>query len=528
MEIFATGRSGDFFKEGNKVFRVFRGGKGLARLINTIFYGAPDLYSNNEHAGKIAEARNEIAATIVDLNFRDELRVARSNFIGWNSDLEGMVMKREYVDGHHIKLQSPWNGHEEYTGLLALFKRLRPELKKAGMPELIWHTRHNKGITDFLVENGKYVWLDTEAGRPSVFGKTKVRKLLAYIKAHETEIDAKLGNGKTNKLEDRVAEIVYHQRELWKTSRTKRGIEHFRLHRELTDEQAGYYQDHPIEWYRQFAGQAIKNGIKRVKTRLPAYLGSKVGKTVGDIRNRIKNEEKRKLVARYSDALINKREHRLQISEEQANSLREEVTLLGSSKYTRDFALQLSLNIAEKLLLQPFLIGLKAANQIDWTAWFMLTNFGGVIVRTSFTLAMMIPQMLNLKKIAKAPKQFANVVLDVYQEARTYGPEYATFMALGKFANINRGIALPIGMLPHLGPIAYPSQATYDFAAEERRSGEFIVDSTITRIGRTLGGENSRIEHLFNKGAYALIDTLKELHAAGQTKYKRKYSFMNT
>lgn len=476
-------------------------GDPAGKLVNYLFFGAPNAYIWNEDAMQCALLRRKIVCELVKFWFGSKLSVADGYTVGWNNETRSFSMDTRFVEGRPASLHHPFSAprDREYMDLRRLVMRpLQRRLEESGLDGLVWQAGRGNpvAVNNFLCNENHseeycWTWIDLESGVPAIapinpidllffylpkswrhrrplFDDVDIEKLRLYIRSHEEAIRLSIGNEQLATLEQHVDELESFQNKWRSKPRLLRSI-HYRLGKgEITREQADWYGQRPVRWYGRETRRALAAGATYL-IRLFAVLGryllhfNYAGLLRGIWMFFASQRFRSDLAHAYVKARIARWTERGQLARSEARYLIEALDRDSAGSFITDFGIHVSTKPAIKLFQWVVLPFLFAAKMVGPAAMTIMIVFGGMIIRTLYTMGRAIQAAIVGHRLP--------------------------------------WVALVVGLLPVVGNAAYPMQIIYQSAGHEGKLAAFILYDTLTVIGEQIpiwGGRDTATEHLFN------------------------------
>jgi hypothetical protein len=305
-------------------------------------------------------------------------------------------------------------------------------------------------------------------GRP-LFDDVDVRCLNDYLDANTLAIVAKLGVDRLAALRRRADELGQHQQRWKRLSRLQRSVAYALSQERISEQQAEWYQRHPVRWYSREARRGAVSAagrvgslVRRVTRRLAEI--DIVGRLTDTCRAITSQTFRAQLARSYVGRRVDAWQSRSQLTAEESNHLRAELRSGPASTYLTDFGMHLAIKVPMKLLVYGVVLPLAATGLIGPLTAAALFLAAGPFGRTLYTLTRTGEAMVH----------------------RTERP----------------WAALLVGLMPVVGNVAYPMQVLYSSASRQSKLAQFIVCDAVTRFGQHLpiwGGQDTATEHFFNR-----------------------------
>lgn len=506
-QLIGQGRSGVVFRSrhesGTEIARkVFISG-GLAKIVQYVFTGAPNAYSWNEAAVRSAVLRRRILDSLVQFWFGSRLCVARAVDYAWNEELRAFELRCEFVSANHVALRHPFTPADDAQlrdAVLNIMQPLQAHLAEAGIDGLVWQAGRGNpvALNNFMchgrhAEDGyRWSWIDLESGVPALFplnpldllrfylpkslhhrcalfDDVDVPKLRSYVQTRQGALISELGLERAKKLNENIDALALSQRE-WKSLRRYKRSMGYRLSRgDITQQQADWYDGRPLRWYSREGVRGIRSicrGMIDLLKRVGRFLaGVKLGPILKACWHTIYSQQYRARLARdYVAGRIARWQDRKQLTNAQADQIREHLDSEEASSYLTDFGVHLAVKPFVKTFELLILPGLFTAGVIEEITLLVCIALAGSSVRTLYTLGRLIQSALRGRE--------------------------------------KPWIALVVGVAPVLGNLAYPLQIIFSGTHEHATVARFILYDTFTRLGRHVpiwGGRDTLTEHVFNR-----------------------------
>ncbi|AFZ34670.1 hypothetical protein Sta7437_1095 [Stanieria cyanosphaera PCC 7437] len=504
-KLLGAGRSGKVFlirnQTGLLARKIFYADK-VAYLIHYFFFGSPNPYIWNEDAINCAFYRRRILSYLVQFWFDQDLRVAEAISTSWNQKFKAYQMDTEFIQGRHVALRQPLN--QERIGELSTLVHhimipLQNKLIQAGFDGLVWQAGkgtptalNNFLLTSNISDQYSFVWIDLESGVPALFplnflalisfylpksikhgralfDDVDTQKLKQYVNNFQVNLKQTIGTQQFNELVEYIDQLELHQKKWKSMKRVDRSIQ-YQLKKELiTKQQASWYSNHPLLWYRREFFRILGEVFNNVLIKLPIRIFNKLIQIryklfVSRFRKFLFSQRYRLTIAKnYVAKRINIWQDRKQLKNEEADDFLKHLNRETSSEYLNDFGVHLGIKILIKIteyLVIPLLYLIGLIDELFFITWLIL---GGPIYRTVYTSWRVIQSFINRKEIP--------------------------------------WIAFLVGLIPTIGILAYPCQLIYSAQGKKKKIAQFIVYDFFSVIGEKIpgwGGTDTQTEHFFN------------------------------
>ncbi|MFQ5494715.1 MAG: hypothetical protein ACE5EX_04980 [Phycisphaerae bacterium] len=490
-------------ESGRLIARKVFGSAGLTKAVQYLFLGAPNPYAWNEAAIRSAVLRRLIIAELAEFWFGGRLRVPHTYGYCWNPRARAFELRCELIRGTPAALHHPYRdaGGDGLRAMLrTLIKPLRCRLAEAGFDGLVWQAGRGNpvALNNFLCERDgdhggdRWVWIDLESGVPALFpinpldllrfylprslhhrrplfDDVDIDKLRDYVARHRDELNQRLGGERTGQLETNVHVLARAQREWKSLPRHRRSIGHRLARREISPEQAAWYQHRPVHWYGREAirtGRSIPSKLVSLVTRFAAIVASlPVGRVLKGCWDCLRSQAQRRRLARdYVARRIQCWSQRGQLSGRHEAMLHEQLAREESSAYLADFGVHLAVKPLVKVVQFWVMPALWMAGTIDTAFLGLFLIAAGPAVRTVYSLVRLVQNALIGRELP--------------------------------------WVALGVGALPVVGNLAYPLQVIATGSHQNAAAARFILYDTFSRIGQWIpiwGGRDTLTEHVLNR-----------------------------
>ncbi|MHC4846432.1 MAG: hypothetical protein ACYTCU_09760 [Planctomycetota bacterium] len=486
-------------------------GEGLSKLVLMVLTGAANPYTWCEDAMATAVLRRRALDRLVQHWFGGRVRLPRTEGYGWNEDARAFQMRAEFVQGRHVPLRgphSPEDGDPLGELMNGVMRPLQSHLMAAGFDGLVWQAgRGNPTATaNFMLEEigpgpARWVWIDLESGVPALFAwnpratltyylprswrhrrwlfdDVDIDTLRSYLATHADALTESLGRDEVAELDELVDRLQARQ-DTWRALRRhQRGIGYELSQGRLTDEQARWWDGHPLLW----SARVIAGTFARAAAKLPRLAGRlwrrvagvQWGKLVSNsLRFAISQRHRRHIAHRFVGSRLRSWSARKFIDPTSAARLRKQLRGEDASVYLGDFAVHLGIKPLIKALQWWLFPLLYAAGVIDGATLSAVLVAGGAIGRTAYTLGRTVQAAWHRQRLP--------------------------------------WVALLLGVFPVVGNVAYPAQLLYCGANEDDAPARFILYDAFAATGRAIpiwGGRDTRTEHGMNRLAHHLVRAL--------------------
>ena len=487
---------------GRDVARKVFVGDAPSKVVNYVFFGAPNAYTWNEDATRCALHRRRILSELVEVWFGSTLRVAPAFDVRWNAEHRAFEMDTGFVPGRHAALHQPFSapGEGEYRDLRKRVMRpLQCRLAEAGLDGLVWQAGRGNpvAVSNFLHagssgDGHRWAWIDLESGVPALFpinpvdlltfylpkswrhgralfDDVDIDKLRGYVRDQRPDIEAAIGAERFEALIERIDRLGRHQ-DAWRSMRRVVRSITYRLGRgQITPEQSAWYRDRPLRWYAREACGTVITGFKKTG-HLLARLARKAlafdyPAAVRAVARYLSSQRYRAdLARRYVALRIDQWEQRRQLSAADAGFLRERLKAEETGSYITDFGVHIAIKPLVKFVQWIMVPALLAAGVLTVASSGLVILFGGMTVRTLYTTGRMIQAALNADRLP--------------------------------------WVAWLVGLLPMAGNAAYPAQILFRGAEQQGKLAAFVLYDSATRVGQLLpiwGGRDTATEHRLNR-----------------------------
>jgi len=507
-QLLGRGRSGVVYltqQDGAPcAYKVF-GDAGLTKLVQCLFLGAPNPYRWNPHAIRCAELRRRLLTPLVGFWFGGKLRVANASGHRFDATHSAYALSTEYCAGRAPRLRHPLRPVDDETTELRdeIMRPLQQRLMRAGLDGLVWQAglgnpvALNNFLRETTPEGGhRWCWIDLESGVPALFAldptqllgfylprsirhrrplfdDVDIPRLRAYL-AGEAGLRDHLGSGGFEQLCQQVDALELEQR-LWKQQpRAERSVDYHLVRGTIDICQAAYFRAHPFRWYlrclRRALGKLPRFAVAAMAT-LVSLIAARGLATVQAAWRFVMSPRYRSVIARRQvERRIEAWRERGQLSKSDTAVLKQSTAERGTSTYLSDFGMHLAIKPAVKLIQLVVCPALLVAGVIDEVSLAAVVLFGGVVARTSYTVARM-------------------------GEATLRGKE-------------RPWTALWVGLLPMVGNFAFPVQIVRSALDGEQLAARFLLTDAVTHVGGHLpiwGGADTLTEHVFNRLSSCLL-----------------------
>jgi hypothetical protein len=502
--ILGVGRAAIVFKStdetGHVTARKVFTSTALTRLVQSVFLGSPNPYAWCEHAVQAAILRRRILAPLVDTWTGGRMRVAAGLNVDWSREHQAWQLHTEFSPGRPPALHHPLcpDGAGEVEELQRWMRRLAWHLRSAGFDGQVWQAGLGNpvALANFLLEedsSGKrtWAWIDLESGVPALFpahlpslwrfylprairygrplfDDVNVVRLEAWLKAQRPQLVRELGPATVEGIERDVAALGYHQ-DAWRSMpRLTRSVRSQLAKDRITPAQARSYERAPLRWYTREAWRAARGLTRHAKHEL-AKLGRALarvpwGKCARGLANFLSSHRYRTTLAeRFVDSRLTLWRKRGQLSQTQAERLRNQLGREESSVYLADFGVHLAIKPFVKSTEYLLCPALYAAGVIDAVTLSLVWMSGGSVGRTAYTAGRMIQNLLRGRELPWT--------------------------------------ALWVGLFPVLGNLAFPLQIVRSGREDEDTIARFLLYDGCSVIGRRIpiwGGPDTLTEHWIN------------------------------
>ncbi len=501
------GRSGVVYRGrdegGNAVARKVFGSSGLSKLVQYVLLGTPNPYAWNEAAIRTAVLRRRVVATLVEFWFGRKLRVAHAYGYCWNTTHRSYEMRCALVRGRHVALQHtyPRAGLSELRDAVrGVMRPLQARLTEAGLDGLVWQAGRGNpvALNNFMCEGpdgeggNRWAWIDLESGIPALFpinpldlllfylpksvrhrrplfDDVDVAALRGYVERQEAQLLAVLGDDRVAQLVTDIDALGRNQRDWKSVARYRRCIAYRRTTGAIGQDQADWYDEHPVRWYCSEARRAARSAVSGVARGLSRGIAAirrlPVARFARGLWSAIRCQRYREHLARdYVGTRIARWDERGQLDSRHVAELSEHLQREEGCSYLTDFGAHLAIKPFVKII----------------EFW---------IVPALWMMGAVGDQFLGIALVATGPA------------ARTL----YTLCRLIQNAATGRErpwIALWVGAFPVLGNVAYPLQIICSGTHRDGSVARFILYDTFSRIGRCVpiwGGPDTLTEHLLNR-----------------------------
>lgn len=533
--LLGEGRAGRVFKRDDLAIKVFVGGDSLTKLVNYILQGAPNPYIWNEDAVWSAHHLRNILSDIVELEFDEKLRVAKSFGVGWNEELKGYELHTEFVEGRGACLHHPYSKEKERE-LEDLTKNIMPKFiqkaKDAGLYGLVWQAGYGNPVAagNFLLETNdksdlSWVFIDSESGVPALapmnffklfnyyipksikfgrpmFDDIDFNRLKEYVAENKERFIEHFGTEKfTSHLEDIEKLEMHHEK--WKSmKRSHRSITYNHKKGNISDEDKDFFLENPLAWYARESVRIPTKGAYKLFVELPIKVAKKVVSrdTLQGISNFFRftfSEKYRNEVTKeYLEERVGEWKQRGMLEEHEAQHLCSLVEKEGTTTYLADFMTHMMLKPLDITLVPLTLSYLLATDTITIPQAILGQAIAGGVIRTIYSSGRLVHSTLK----PKSEKSWVKL-----KEVKGFKNKAKQFAVnLIKTPHL---IALATGWVISYGNTAYLNQMLVS-TVSDRELGKFLLYDSAARTGRALpiyGEKDSLIEHLFNRGPDLII-----------------------
>ena len=520
LEELGRGRSGVVYRGRDADGRVLAckvfEARGLTRLVQWVFLGAPNPYLWCEDAVRCAALRRTILAELVPVWFGRRLAVPAVHGFGWNDERRAHELATAFVAGRPPLLHHPrrTRGSDETKELRqSIMRPLQARLIESGFDGLVWQAGKGNpvALNNFLRVDGPtadagWAWIDLESGVPALF-PLDPRALfgfylpcaLRYDRPLFDDVDterlrrhlaspvvrAELDDERGAALARAVDELERRQVR-WKSLRRHERMIGYRLARGAIDEElAARYRARPVRWYaRELRVTLVRVPAKTLRLARAAWRRLATvpyGQLIrGVLRFLTSQRYRHALARRHVSRRIHAWEVRGQMDRRDADLLRSHLAREESTAYLSDFGVHLAIKPFVKAVeywLFPALFALGFVGE-GTVALAMLT--GGALARTLYTSGRLVQSWLHGRERPWA--------------------------------------ALAVGVLPVVGNFAYPLQIVWSSTEQEDDLARFILYDGFARIGAHLpiwGGKDTLTEHVLNRLPDRIIGLRGDGRSAG-------------
>lgn len=513
-ELLGRGRSGVVYRvvgpdgaaRAQKVF----GSRGLEKLVQYIFFGAPNPYLWSRDAIDAAVIRRRVLGRLVKFWFGDRLRVVPATGAAWLEGFRAQALEMELVSGRHFPLRGPYN--RRATDRLSVFLEdvlapLQAHLLEAGCDGQLWQAGYGNpvGLSNFMVErddagNDRPVWVDLESGVPALFAlhpgkllgfylraalrrghalfdEIDVPRALAYVSEHRTGLVSVLGEGEVRGLAADLEALGALQARWHAQARVERSIEAAERAARINAAEAAHFRAHPVRWYAREAGRMTIGapgalfrrvcGLALRLVRLPWRSA-----LVRGTRAMFSHAERVQLAHDWVLRRAAAWRERKQLSEYQHAELRAALTGTDESVFLADFGMHLATKPLVKLIEFGVLPLLVAGGWLSASVAVAAGVLLGGVVRSAYTLGRIVQAHWR-----GGPKPW---------------------------------LAFWVGLVPVVGNVAFPIELLY--AGRRDELSLFLVYDTLAAVGRRVpiwGGQDTLTEHAFNRAASWVLPNRK-------------------
>jgi hypothetical protein len=392
-------------------------GDPTGKLVNYLFFGAPNAYIWNADAVQCALLRRQIVGELVKFWFGAKLSVADAYVISWNDETRSFSMDTRFVEGRPASLHHPFSApHErEYPDLRhCVMQPLQRRLVEAGLDGLVWQAGRGNpvAVNNFLCsetcsKESRWTWIDLESGVPALapinpidllifylprswrhrrplFDDVDIAKLRRYVRDHEEAIRSSIGTERLTALEKHVNALESYQHEWRSMPRLLRSIRYRLGKGEITREQADWYGRRPVRWYGRETRRVLAAGATSLMRLFAAlgrwvrhfdYAGLLRGIWLFFTSQRFRSD----MAHAYVEARIARWTERGQLAPGDARFLIEALDRDTVGSYITDFGVHIAMKPAIKLFQWVVLPSMFAARMVGPAAMAALIVFGGMI-----------------------------------------------------------------------------------------------------------------------------------------------------
>lgn len=486
--------------------------RGLTKVVQWLFLGAPNPYVWNADAVECARIRRNILKLLVPAWMDSNVDVAEASAVVRNQEKRTFELQTRMVRGRAAHLHHPLSDEVDDDEAEILWRRtmprLRAHLQNAGFDGLLWQAGAGNpvALNNFLYEpadqelqstrsatsDGRWVWIDLESGVPAIFpislkvlfqyslahwwrlghpmfDDVDIVRLKDYLDANAEELRLSLGDEAYQTVTSDAVRLGEHQFKWKSIGRLLSSIQYRLARGDIDQGQADYYSDHRVLWVLRESGRGVlssmhvlQGGFLSIWNRFKQLNLLSLARGCG--RFLISQKYREAFVHGYLDRSIGQWTNRGQLTDEQANILRAQIGSPDSSVYITDFGIHIAIKPAVKATQYWLLPALFAFGLIGGKALAILILVGGAIGRSAYTLGRMIQSAAN-------------------------GHE-------------KPWVALVVGVMPLVGNLAYPAQMIYSAGGKDEKLGRFMMDDGFARLGRHLpvwGGQDTWTEHVLNR-----------------------------
>lgn len=490
--------------------KVFTG-ESLSKFVLFILTGSANPYTWCEAAMDSAVARRHILTHLVHFWFGKKLRLPRVGNSGWNEQHMAYELKSELIDGRHAPLRSPIDGDEpDYIHDLRhrIMLPLQEYLIHSGFDGLVWQAGLGNPVAsnNFMLENTDserlhWVWIDLESGVPALFAMNPlatinyylpkslhhrrwlfddvdILKLRNYLDDHQDGIIQSLGQGALKDINKNVDDLEHNQNKWKLIQRHQRGITYALSRKQISEQQADWYNTRPIRWFIRQIAMGIARGIDSVPKLITQLWSWMVDFPLKRLMSRfwhyIKSIRYRWGIARwYVRGKLNAWHKRRLLKDEHVSLIQHQLKHDDASAYLADFSVHLGIKPLVKIMVWGIFPALWALGLVSGSFTAVVIVAGGAIGRTIYTTWRMMQAFSQNQSLP--------------------------------------WVALVVGVIPVMGNMAYPIQLLFSSLDHNGWLARFIVFDIATSIGRRIpiwGGADTLTEHMFNRSADRLVKWL--------------------
>lgn len=518
-EYLGAGRSATVFRIRDRYHqeiaqKVFTS-ESVSRLILFILTGSANPYTWCGDAMASAIARREILGPLLAYWFDGKVRPPKIHGWGWNEEFKAYELRSELIRGTHAPLLSPADPEPiDYFDDLynEVMRPLQRHLRKAGLDGLVWQAGLGNPVAanNFMLEQDaspampSWVWIDLESGVPALFAMNPLQTLgfylprswhhgrwlfddvdlpalRAYVGRHRREMTGRLGEQAVTELDRAITRLDFHQSRWRRLGRTERSLRYALSQGKISEEQAGYYRQHPLLWQLTLASRGAVKLVQKL-SRLPAAIASRIARI--PFRRLLHrgwrytaSSRYRRGVARWFVARrIKSWTKRRYLTNEEAFQLRHRLHHDDSSAYLTDFSVHIAIKPLADIFSWGLFPALWALGVIPQALLPVLIIAIGPLLRVSYTSARIVQEIGRRQK-----------------------PQW---------------VALGVGALPAFGNLAYPVQLLYRSVENSGELARFIIYDLCAGMGRKVpvwGGHDSQTEHVMNRFSDSLVRRLNRL-----------------